>query len=121
MKELKRNLTDSRDNALARLFHKEVKTLVRNALFIIDSMPELKMDDLEYYNSREWLNLRDYFLAHERDPRNRRIINGAFKFLIFLREGDEFWRQRTDRGTDRIKVMPFKEGEPIRPEWWREE
>ena len=119
MIELKRDLGNPR-NTLARLFHRQLKPLAVMALEIIAVMPELKIDDFEHYNSREWLNLRDYFVAHEKVPRQKRLIKGFFTFLIMLNEGDEFYGQRIDRGVEKIKVMPFKKGEPIRPEWWEE-
>jgi len=119
MKELVRDLGNPR-STLARLFHWDIKRLVVKALDLLASMPELAMDDFEHYNSREFLNLRNELLYHDTVPRQQRHFNLMFNFFIMLYDSDEYYRQRIDWLIRRLKEMPLKEGEPVRPEWWRE-
>ena len=83
-------------------------------------MPELKMDDFDYYNSREFLNLRNELLSHTIVPDSQRNFRAVFNFVIMLYDSDEYYRQRIDWVISRLKTLPLKEGEPIRPEWWQE-
>jgi len=120
MKELVRNLTDGADNALARLFHIDLKGLVVKGLDILASMPELKMNDFEHYNSREFLNLRDWLLEHEKVPRQRKHYKAICNFIIMLYDSDEAYRLPMYQVIKKLKELPLKEEELPRPELWQE-
>ena len=123
MQELKRNLNDNlADNLLARLFHIELKDLIREVLPIIAQLPtpSLKPHNLEHYNSRLFVELRDYLLDREPDKRNRKIIETVANAVILLYDSDEAWQSVIDEGLRVLQSYEFKY-ETIRPSWWKVE
>ena len=119
MIELKRCLSE-KQNIFARLFHIELKDIVEKGLEIMQKMPQLSArgSELEHYNSRVLLELRNDFLSHTGDRGN--YMATVFNFVILLCEGDEYCRQRIDWLIQEIKVREFHLGETPRASWWRE-
>ena len=102
------------------MFHIDLKTLVVKGLDILAAIPEPELKEYEEYNSRLFLDLRDELLYHDKVPRQQKHFRAIFNFVIMLYDSDQYYRQRIDWLIGRIKDLPFKEGEPIRPEWWQE-
>ena len=114
MLELRRALSEPQ-NILSRLFHIELKDQVRAALAIMDKMPmpSIRNGELECYNSRLLVDIRNDLLSHIPDKRNQKIIDSAVNFIILLYDSDEAWRRLIYQAILRIKEAEFKpEGEP---------
>jgi len=123
MIELRRCLSE-KQNVLARLFHIELKDVIKQGLNIMAQLPTpgANPSDLECYNSRLLVDNRDDMLWHIVRDRNKKIVENAFNFLILLNDSDEAWEQMIYQALLRIKASEFKpprSGEP-RSEYWRE-
>ena len=132
MIELRRCLSE-KQNILARLFHIELKDQIKAALAIMDKLPipSIGSGELESYNSRILIDIRDDMLCsipgddkpnHTGNGRNKKIVESAFNFLILLNDSDEAWEQVLYQALLRIKETDWKpprSGEP-RSEYWRE-
>jgi len=121
MIELRRNL-DERHNILARLFHLELKDLIKRGLDIIEKLPapNISPHNLECYNSRLFVELRDKLIAQEPSERIRKIIENVANLVILLYDSDEAWRCLMDEALRGIQAMDLKFEEVTRPKWWPE-
>ena len=125
MIELRRCLSE-RQNILARLFHIELKDLVKKGLEIMEKMPVpgVKEGNLECYNSRILVDIRNNMLAHVADPviqgRNGKIVEQIFNFVTMLYDSDEAWRRMIYQVILRVKEAEFKPEEEPRLEYWRQ-
>ena len=121
MLELRRCLSEPQ-NILARLFHIELKDQIKAALAIIDKMPvpSIRSGDVECYNSRLLIEIRNDLLSHVCDARNQKIVESAMNFLILLYDSDEAWRRMIYQAILYIKEAGFEPEEDCRPEYWRE-
>ena len=122
MIELRRNLNEPQ-NILARLFHLELKDLIKRGLDIIEKLPvpSVSPHNLECYNSRLFVELRDKLLAQEPSERNRKIIESVANLVILLYDSDEGWRCLMDEALRGIQAMDLKFEETTRPRWWPKE
>ena len=75
MIELRRCLTE-KQNVLSRLFHIELKDQIKASLAIMDKMPvpSVRSRDLECYNSRILVDIRNDLLGHVRGSRNQKDV-----------------------------------------------
>ena len=121
MMELKRCLSE-KQNILARLFHIELKDQIKAALAIMEKMPvpSIRSGDLECYNSRLLVNIRNEMLGHIYDERNQKIVGSVMNFLILLYDSDEAWRRMIYQAILRIQQAEFHPEEDCRSEYWRE-
>ena len=126
MLELRRALSE-RQNILSRLFHIELKDVIKQGLNIIARLPTpgANPNDLECYNSRRLVEIRNEMLSHLVSPekdgtRNQKIVESVFNFVILLYDSDEAWRRLIWQAIERIKEANFKPEEKCRPEYWRE-
>uniref|UniRef100_A0A6M3IQC6 Uncharacterized protein n=1 Tax=viral metagenome TaxID=1070528 RepID=A0A6M3IQC6_9ZZZZ len=129
MIELKRSLTEQK-NVTARLFHIELKGLIKRGLRIMALLPKpsIHPHNLENYNSRVLIGIRDDLCAHlrpspgtKRSDRNARIVEQVMNFIILLGEGDEAWGLIIYKALMLIQQAKFKlEPEP-RSEYWNKE
>ena len=121
MIELRRCLTE-KQNILARLFHIELKDQIKAALAIMDKMPmpTVKEGELECYNSRILIDIRNDMLSHIQDSREQKIVLSAMNFTILLYDSDEAWRRLIWQAIMRIKEADFEPEPECRPEYWRE-
>jgi len=126
MIELRRCLSE-KENILSRLLHIELKDVIKQGLNIMARLPTpgVNPNDLECYNSRRLVEIRNDMLSHIESPekdgtRNQEIVKNVFNFIILLYDSDEAWRKMIDEALMRLQEAQFKfEGEP-RPEYWRE-
>ena len=122
MLELRRCLSEQQNN-LSRLFHIELKDLIKHGLDIMEKMPipSIKPNNLECYNSRLFVSLRDKLLAQEDDKRNRKLIENVSSLVILLYDSDEGWRCLMDETLRGIQSMDLRYEEVTRPRWWKKE
>lgn len=125
MIELRRCLSE-RQNILARLFHIELKDIIKKGLKIMAQLPtpEANPSDLECYNSRLLVDIRNNLLAHIISPeevkgRNQKIVETVFNFFILLYDSDEAWRRMIYQAILKIKSAEFHPEEEPRPEYWK--
>ena len=122
MLELRKCLSE-KQNVLSRLFHIELKDLIKRGLEIAEKMPvpSIKPHNMECYNSRLFVDLRDRLLSQEPSERNRKIIESIANLAILLYDSDEGWRCMMDEALREIQAMDLKFEEVTRPRWWKEE
>ena len=122
MLELRKCLSE-KQNVLSRLFHIELKDLIKHGLEIVEKMPvpSIKPHNMECYNSRLFVDLRDRLLSQEPSERNRKIIESIARLAILLYDSDEGWRCMMDEALRGIQAMDLKFEEVTCPRWWKEE
>ena len=124
MIELRRCLSGPQNrNSVSRLFHVELKDLIKHGLSIMEKVPipSINPHNLECYNSRLFIGLRNKLLAQEPSERNRKLIENAANLAISLYDSDEGWRCLMDEALREIQTMDLKFEETTRPKWWQEE
>ena len=121
MIELRRALSENQ-NILAGLFHIELKDLVKQGLKIMEQLPipGIRTGELEHYNSRILVDIRNDILAHVCGERNKKIVETVFNFVILLYDSDEAWGRMIYQTILLIKEAEFQPEEDCRPEYWRE-
>ena len=125
MLELRRCLSE-KENILSRLFHIELKGLIKHGLGIMEKMPSpgINVSELENYNSRILVGIRDKLISHAQDKRddgltNSGIIKGVMDFVVLLYDSDEAWRRMIYQAILEIKNAEFHPEEEPRPEYWK--
>ena len=124
MQELRRNLSE-KQNVFSRLFHVEMKDLVEHGLKVMSRLPSPGVGDggqLERYNSREFVNIRNYALLclNSENEKNLCIVNNIFNFLIMLYDSDDAWCRMIYKVILKIKETEFKPEEEPHEQYWRE-
>lgn len=120
MLELRRSLADQSGNELSKIFHIELKNLIRKSLEIVTAgLPEPEEMKFEHHNTPILLQLRNDFLQHENSSKVNEF-KAISNFIIMLYDSDEFYRQRVDWLIKEIGKRPIVEGEKPDPRWWKE-
>lgn len=121
MIELRRCLTD-RESVLSRLFHFEMKDLIKHGLSLMDKLPSpgVNLGDLETQNARQLIAIRDELVSHAEEYHSGPIIRQAMNFIILLYDSDEAWRRMIFRAIEIVKRTEFVPEPKCRPEYWRE-
>ena len=118
MVELRRCLFE-RQNILARLFHIELKDLIKKGLELMAKrMPEIDRKELERYNSRILLDIRNEMLTHNLDLVRAGYLSTIFDFVIMLYDSDEYYSQRLDWVLEQIITRKDWKFQSLDPRFW---
>uniref|UniRef100_A0A6M3J9U6 Uncharacterized protein n=1 Tax=viral metagenome TaxID=1070528 RepID=A0A6M3J9U6_9ZZZZ len=98
-----------------------LKKDTRDLLKKLSSFPEPTKENTDDVHVHKLIDMRDYFLSHEVEPEQDKIIKGFFNYLIILYSFDHFWWERIDEAIYYIKGMEWErkyKQESPRPRWW---
>lgn len=120
MLELRRCLTDERGNELSKLFHIDLKSLIRNGLMILyNRLPPINPAEFERENTRELWRIRELFFDHFICKARRKMMMAMFDLFIRMYDSDDAYAQPIEFLIEEIKRGKFIKSTSPHPAIWK--